>query len=246
MPVAISGVADAPSTLTVGWAELSDGCASPLTARNIVDDLPVVGVFSTEQLGTVDHPGQHLLCAFLEDGRDRTVAASFTPFAARAPRSAFSVQAPSVVALGSTVRLRVTGSSEAPRSVYGTLSPPGTSCAQAAPSGNVFLSLVTDVTAMDRTERVRLDRYGLWRACVRTERYWTVLDATDAMYQAPIRVTVRCTAASRELSRVRDRWRAMSRRLRLRGLPPSPQLRIRGMAVRRARAWVEEACAPRA
>ena len=242
--IAISGVADSPSTLTVGWADASAGCSSPLTARDVVGDLPVAGPFSTEQYGTVDEPGPHLMCAFLQNERDRTVAASFAPLTARAPRSTFSVEAPRVVALGRTVRVRVTGTSEAPRSLFGKLAPPGTTCTDALASGNVFLSLLSDVSTVDRTESVRLDQYGRWHACVRTERFWAALDATDAVFQAPIRVTVRCTAASRALSRARDRWRAMSRRLRLRGLPPSPQLRIRGMAVRSARAWVEEACSP--
>jgi len=244
-PVTITGIAETPSTLSVGLAAIGEGCYSPVIAKEILADLPVSGPFALEQPGLVGEPGQHLLCAFLEttDGY-RTVAASIAPFAARAPRSSFIVSAPPVVALGRPVRIRVTGGSEAPRSVFGKLAAPGTDCAEALSSGLIFLGLRSEVTAIDQVEQARLDRYGTWRACVRTERYWTGDDPTDGVFEAPIRVTVRCTAASRELSRARDRWRAMSRRLRLRGLPPSPHLSIRGMAVRRARAWVAEACSP--
>ena len=243
-PVAISGVADGPSTLSVGWADLTDGCYSPVASDDVLSDLPVSGRFAFEQPGLVEAPGQRLLCAFVEDARNDTVAASVVPFTARPPRSDFVVTAPAMVALGRPVRIRVAGSSEAPRSVFGKLAAPGTRCLDAVSSGSVFMSLNTEATGLDQIEQVTLDRYGLWRACVQTERYWTALDPTDRISEAPIHVTVRCTAASRALSRARDRWRAMSRRLRLRGLPPSPQLRIRGMAVRRARAWVGEACAP--
>jgi hypothetical protein len=192
----------------------------------------------------VDEPGQHLLCAFLEDERSRTVAASVAPVTARAPRSNYAVSAPKVVALGRPFRVRVTGGSEAPRSVFGKLAAPGQSCLEGLSSTSIFMSLLAKVTYVGHVEQIELDQYGLWRACVRTERFWTELDPTDAVSETTIRVTVRCTAASRELSRARDRWRALSRRLRLRGLPPSPHLRIRGMAVRQARAWVKEACSP--
>jgi hypothetical protein len=101
-----------------------------------------------------------------------------------------------------------------------------------------------NTTAFDLVGTFRPDRYGTWKLCAKANRWHGIVDPTDTFTERLIRVTVRCTAASRELSRARDRWRAMSRRLRLRGLPPSPQLRIRGMAVRRARAWVEQACAP--
>ena len=242
--IAISGVADVPGTLSVGWGVVGEGCYSRLVADQVLDGLPVTGAFSLQQPGIVDRPGPHLLCAFLEDGRGTVMAASVVPVTARAPRSDFVVSAPRVVALGRTFAVRVSGTSEAPRSVFGKLAPPGAACAEALSSGLSFLTLHADVSFLERTERVRLDQYGLWRACVRTERFWTALDPSDASSEVPIRVTVRCTAASRELSRARDRWRAMSRRLRLRGLPPSPHLRIRGMAVRRARAWVERACAP--
>jgi len=244
VPVAISGVADAPSTLTVGWADLEKGCYSPLFADEVLSRFPVLGPFAMQQLGLVDEPGPHLLCAFLEDKNHKTTAASVAPLTARPPRSDYLVSAPQVVALGRPVRVRVTGGSEAPRSVFGRLAAPGTGCAAALSSGSIFMDLRSDVTLVDETEEVRLGQYGLWRACVRTERYWAGLDPTDAVSEAPIRVTVRCTAASRGLSRARDRWRAMSRRLRLRGLPPSPHLRMRGRAVRSARAWVAEACAP--
>jgi len=245
-PVTITGIADTPSTLTVGLAGIGEGCYAPFIADEVLDDLPVSGSFSMEQPAVVEKPGQHLLCAFLETDGERTVAASVAPFGARAPRSVFTVSAPAMVALGRTVRIRVTGGSEAPRFVFGKLAPPGTDCAEALSSGSVFLSLRSEVTAIDQVEQVRLDRYGTWRACVRAERYWDGDDPTDVIFEARVRVSVPCTAASRELSRARDRWRAMSRRLRMRGLPPSPHLRIRGMAVRQARAWVAEACSPAA
>ena len=247
MPVAISGVADVPSRLTVGFGTVGDGCYSRLVADDILDELPVAGAFSLVQPGVVDAPGPHLLCAFLEDGRGTTVMRSVLPVTARAPRAELGIEAPAIAALGRHVRIRVRGTGEAPRHAWAKLAPPGLPCDAALDSIHTpRLGLQENATVFDVNGTFRLDQYGTWKVCAKADRYHGVVDPTDTFTEAPIRVTVRCTAASRELSRVRDRWRAMSRRLRLRGLPPSPQLRIRGMAVRRARAWVEEACAPRA
>jgi hypothetical protein len=245
LPVEITGVAHVPSTLTVGWAELHEGCYSPLVADEVLDDLPVSGAFSMRQAGIVLAPGSHVLCAFLEDDRNKTVAASVAPFTARPPAATLWIDAPAVAALGRRVRIRVRGTAEAPRHASAKLAPPGLPCDAALDSIHTpRLGLQENTMAFDLNGTIRLDQYGTWKVCAKADRYHAVVDPTDTYTEVPIRVTVPCTAASRELSRARDRWRALSRRLRLRGLPPSSHLRIRGMAVRRARAWVERACAP--
>lgn len=240
--VAASGHVDGePADLRVGSRPASEGCNG--YESDAMDRGVGPGPFSEAGDTVVDRPGAHVLCATLWGGSTGRSAQAELPFIARAPHVSLAVDGPRRVAFGARVVLSVRGDLEAGRWVFSALLPPNSSCrgdrdilGWIGPGG---ATLAAGPFAYEYAVSPR--RFGTWHLCVSTRRY-VIDDEPQVLAEQDVRVTTACTRASRALSRARDRWRGLSRWLRLHGRGPDARLRARGRVIRRARARRAAVC----
>lgn len=237
--VTASGAVDRDAVLDVDVEPAARPClpdrASLMWGRR------VAGPFTVTETVLFDEPGSYVLCGTLRSWDDSTeLARSVTPVAARAPHVELHIEAPRTLPRGAHFRVGVTGIAEVERSLTGELVPSDDVCDPDEGVLNQRLGLWDVTGPFNVRSGFRVDRYGTWKMCAYLRRY--LLRAPAFVASAPIRVTVRCTRASRALGRARDRWRGLNRRLALSGRPANRESRRRGTVVRRARRAAARAC----